>query len=319
MIRTVTGDIERTTTGNVLMHEHIRNVSNDMLKSFGNAWLDDAYLEDYAVGILKTMQQRFSLGIYVDGTPCDLGRDAAQLRRISEKTGVHIVASSGFYYYPGMLSCKRSAEELAELLLRECENGLDGTTVLPGILKCAAHGAMTEDMQKRIEAVAAVQKKTGLPLYAHCSHDGTLADELLAIFERHRLDPRQIVIGHASRRMDADYLETILRRGFYICIDQSNEGSEEAVAQVVMELCRRGYARQLLFSHDRAFYNDFNASGNTGIGWPASAHLQRFSYLYEKLLPALCSLGCSSEWAALFLRENALDVLDIQANRSDAL
>jgi|BioPla2DNA2_1021312.scaffolds.fasta_scaffold409631_1 predicted metal-dependent phosphotriesterase family hydrolase len=48
MIETVTGQINKNFTGNILMHEYIRTVSNDMLHTFGKRCLDEETLEDYA-------------------------------------------------------------------------------------------------------------------------------------------------------------------------------------------------------------------------------------------------------------------------------
>ncbi len=56
MIRTVLGDIKKEEFGNVLIHEHIRCVSNDMLMSQGAVWLDENNLEDYAVRVLSALK-----------------------------------------------------------------------------------------------------------------------------------------------------------------------------------------------------------------------------------------------------------------------
>ncbi len=310
MIRTVLGDIDNQ-KGNVLMHEHIQCVSNDMLAAFGKRWLDEEILEGYAVSILKQLKERLSLGIYVDGTSIDLGRNVKLIKSISEKTGVHIVASTGFYYYPSMVSCLRSAEELAEWIWYECENGMEGTEIKPGILKCAGEGnELTPDMEKRIKALSTVQAKTKLPMYAHCSHKEKIAYEMMDIFEKNNVNPEKTVLGHASRRLDADYLESLVREGYCICIDQAFDGSEEEVAQTVFKLCERGFENKLLFSHDRPLYNDFGVSSELGLDYPEDVHIQRYSFFRERLIPEFLKLGCTEEQCELFLRENGVKVLN---------
>lgn len=310
MIRTVLGDIENL-SGTILMHEHIQNVSNDMIQAFGNKWLDERKLEDYAVSVLSKLKDEINLSVFVDGTPIDLGRNVRLLKRVSEKTGVHIVASTGLYYYPSMVSCMRSAEELAEWFLYECKNGMEGTDIKPGILKCAADTmGITDDVKKRLEALAITQSKTGLPMYAHCSHTDNLAQEMIDIFERKGAELRKIIIGHASRKLDVDYLVKILRRGCYICIDQSLYGDEAKVAKVVYDLCERGYHSQLLFSQDKAMYNDFECSSRVGMK-NKSDDILRYSYLTNNLITEFKEIGCTDEECKSFLCNNALTVLDI--------
>ncbi len=310
MIRTVLGDIE-IDNGNILMHEHIQCVSNDMLMAFGNKWLSAEVIEEYAVNVLKQLKAQLNLSIFVDGTSIDLGRNIGLLKRISKQAGVHIVASTGFYYYPSMLSSKRSAEDLSEWVLYECENGIEGTDIKPGILKCAADGNMTKDMKKRVEAVSLVQSKTNLPMYAHCSHTDELAYEMMSIFSQYNVNPEKTILGHASRRLDTDYLMDILKEGYYICIDQSWDGEEDTAAKTVYELCEKGYEKKLLFSHDRPLYNDFEKPDSLGLDCSAEAHINRFSFLQNKLIPAFEKYGCTKEQCELFLGKNAVNVLDI--------
>ncbi len=293
------------------MHEHIQCVSNDMLKAFGNRWLDEKKLENYAVSILSELKERINLGVFVDGTAIDLGRNVKLLKRISEKSGVHIIASTGFYYYPSMVSCMRSPKDLAEWILYECENGIEGTEIKPGILKCAADGNMTADMEKRIRAVSIVQSKTGLPMYAHCSHNDNIAYEMTDIFDKSNVNPEKTILGHASRRLDVGYLESMLKEGYYICIDQSFEGDEERVARTVYGLCEKGYEKKLLFSHDRPLYNDFEAQSRLGIDYPEQAHINRYSFLQNKLIPTCEKVGCTKEHCELFLYKNAMSVLNV--------
>ncbi len=308
MIRTVLGDIENP-NGNILMHEHIQNVSNDMLMAFGKKWLDEERMEQYAVNVLSKMKKQLKIDIFVDGTPIDLGRNVRLLKNVSEVTGVHIVASTGLYYYPSMISCQRSAKELSEWFLFECENGMEGTDIKPGILKCAADGEMTPDMAKRVEAISIVQAKTGLPMYAHCSHNDNIAYEMMNIFDKNNVNPEKTILGHASRRLDTDYLEGLLKEEYYICIDQSWD-NEEHIARVVYNLCEKGYEKKLLFPHDRALYNDFEVQDKVGIDFTEETHIERYLWLQNKLIPKLINMGCTEQQCEMFSCKNPLNILD---------
>ncbi len=310
MIRTVLGDIERENTQNVLMHEHIQCVSSDLNYSYSKNWCDEAELENRSTEILANLKKENTLGIFVDGTPLDLGRNIHLLRAVSERSGVHIVASSGLYYYPSLLTAQRSEEDICQLLLPECLVGIQGTGIRAGILKCAVDWqGMSWDTKLRLGAVGRVQASTGLPLYMHCSHEGTLAMQSIELFESKGVNLSKVVVGHASRRLDAGYLAEILKTGAYICIDQSFDGDEEKVAKAVYALCERGYQKQLLFSHDKAIRNDFEP--NCREIQPTSEIIKRYSYLQNQLIPGFKRLGIDDDTCRLFLRENSLDVLDI--------
>jgi phosphotriesterase-related protein len=86
-----------------------------------------------------------------------------------------------------------------------------------------------------------VQRETGLPLYAHCRHLRDDAHRMLDIFAEQGADPAKTVLGHASFRLDADYLASLADRGCSLCIDQVFPGGEERAASAVAELVRRGY------------------------------------------------------------------------------
>ncbi len=311
MIRTVLGDINPQENKNILMHEHIQCLSNDMKVAFSDKWLDEEKLENYAVEVLKILKEKFGLGTFVDGTAIDLGRNAALLKSVSQKSGVNIVASTGLYYYPSMLSCMRSAEELAEIFLYECENGLDSTDAKPGILKCAADGVLTKDTEKRLSALSIVQAKTKLPMYVHCSHNDNIAPRMMRIFESRNVNPKKTIFGHVSRRLNTDYLETILKEGYYICIDQSWKGQEEFIAKEVFKICEKGYENKILFSHDYPLYNDFETASKTGKDFVLERPINRISFLYNLIIPELKKLGFSDSTCDKFLKLNAIQALQI--------
>ena len=137
MIQTVNGKIKKGDLGKALIHEHISCASNNFIKAFGTKWLDRDRLAGYASDVLVQAKKEYNIGLFVDGTPIDLGRDISLLKKVSEESGVEIVASSGFYYFPSLEFVSNTAQDIGELLIEEYENGIEGTGIKPGILKCA--------------------------------------------------------------------------------------------------------------------------------------------------------------------------------------
>lgn len=71
----------------------------------------------------------------VDGTPVNLGRDIRLIREVARRTGLNFIASTGFYYQEEPWLYFRDEEEIYDLLMGDCADGISGTGSKPGILK----------------------------------------------------------------------------------------------------------------------------------------------------------------------------------------
>ena len=96
MVNSVLGNIEPKDLGFTLMHEHIISMNSSMAQAFPQ-WFNRQETISKAI---KQLQYTKSLGLHtiVDATPINLGRDIRMLEEISQKTGVNIIASTGFYF-----------------------------------------------------------------------------------------------------------------------------------------------------------------------------------------------------------------------------
>ena len=96
MVNTVLGPVASDKLGQTLMHEHITCADWSMRMNFGDKFLQYDKLVEMASGQLKKLKE-YGIDTFVDGTAVNLGRDIHLLRDVAEKSGVNIVASSGFY------------------------------------------------------------------------------------------------------------------------------------------------------------------------------------------------------------------------------
>ncbi len=311
MIRTVCGDIaKKEITGNILTHEHVMCTSFDMLHMWGKKWLDLESFAETAAAVYRFLAERYGVSLIVDGTPCDLGRDMELIRRVSEKSGVHIVASTGFYHYPSQLTSSRSAEELADICMEEYKNGVGAAGIKPGILKCAVdYAGVTADCRKRITAMGIMQRETGLPLYAHCHHIENTGHALLDILLENGADPAKIAIGHATSRLEVPYLAGLLDRGCCIDLDQPHCHDMQACVDTVAALTRLGYGKRLLFSLDTPLYSDFESKAHVLRG--ARIHAERYGLLFDTLLCAFQEAGCTQMDCQRFMQSNAMAYLTV--------
>ncbi len=127
-VRTVTGDVDPAALGFTLPHEHTQCHLWRIPERF-DYWELTAD-EDLIAAELARFRDAGGTCI-ADVTLGGIGRDPAWLRRLSERTGLHIVMGCGWYrepYYPPEdLVDRRSAEELADVIVAEFAEGVPGS------------------------------------------------------------------------------------------------------------------------------------------------------------------------------------------------
>src|SRR5206468_1219707 len=154
--------------GAVLFHEHLSiryPLTKAMAEKAGRP-VPPSFTDDVDLMVEETKAAgREGVGCIVDGGHPDMDRDLAALTRIAAESGVHIVASGGFYMqrnYPPDIAMK-SADQIADQLVRDAREqrlGAFGEIGQQG-------GVLTEDEKKVFTAVGKAQVKSGLPIFTH--------------------------------------------------------------------------------------------------------------------------------------------------------
>lgn len=159
MIRTVTNDIEKEELGITMCHEHFI-VDLDRVRHDGISKIET--VEE----VEPEIQQMMALGVQaaVEVSTIDLGRDIRKLKKISQDTGLTIIAATGFYltqYHPEWLK-EASPEQIAQVYIRELTEGIDDTGIKAGIIaEIASSPDRFEGEEKKILQAAA--SPAGLP------------------------------------------------------------------------------------------------------------------------------------------------------------
>lgn len=247
LAQTVLGPIPTEKLGRVSIHEHIICGAPLFFKSFGDKWMRRETIVERAVAQLMAANQLYGLKTIVDGSPFALGRDVKLLKDISLASGVNIITSTGFFTGSDGLY-EAPVEIQAGYFIDECENGIEGTNINPGFLKC---GTDPQSDLRSVEIMALVQKQTGLPLFAHSDSRAKTGLKQLAIFEKAGVNLDQIVIGHVGDTHDVSYPAELLQHGCYISIDRLYQ-RDDIVAKAVMiaELAARGWLKRIVLGHD---------------------------------------------------------------------
>lgn len=186
------------------------------------------------------------------------------LRRLSIDLGIHIVEGCSFYvhaFHPDWVETA-DVDALEEHLLRNVQQGVDGTDVRPGII---GEIGTSEELQPCEELIlragARVARKTGLPINVHC-HPPKLpvVMRILDILEEEGHDLTHTSLSHLDEISDLDYHQTVLRRGVITGFDSFGQDgyfepswksrSDLAKMRTMVELMELGYEDQLVVSQD---------------------------------------------------------------------
>jgi len=321
-IQTVLGPVNPKDMGRTLTHEHIicdASLSRSPL-SKGVPKTQIMFLDD--VDEMTEECKKFKIdggsGI-VEVTCYGWGRDPIALKKISEESGIHIIATTGFYtedFMPTWVSTK-TIDELATWIEREIKIGCNAresneiTGVKAGIIKTSvSRPCFSHNELKGLLAVAKAQNRTGAPITSHNSgsirfelEGGNIGKEMLDILEREGVDPEAVIVGHADENVDIRHLATLARRGAYIQFDTVGKSYilDETRADLVVGLRERGYLKQILLSHDQNRKPVLRKYGGPG-----------YSDILNRFIPMLREKGMSIEDIDTVLVKNPAKALRIR-------
>ncbi len=168
MVETMTGPIRTADLGFVLMHEHIIVRSEGLAQNFPHIW-DPQPALDRALELLTALKAK-GVDTLVDLTVYGLGRDIPLLMPIVEKSGMQVIVATGLYTFNDLPTYfrNRTPDEIADLFIRDIEEGIQGTKIKPAIFKCATDApGVTPGVEKVLRAVARAHLRTGLPISTH--------------------------------------------------------------------------------------------------------------------------------------------------------
>lgn len=266
MVQTVLGEITPEQMGYTLVHEHL---FHDVYEVTMNSNL---IFSDYKVARSELELYKESGGVtLVDQTSHGINPQPEVLRSLSQETGVHVVAGTGFYwekFHPAWVA-DMSQKELTELLVTDLTTGMCGTDVIAGIIGEIGtnHRAISPAEEKTFRACAAAQREVPVPISTHALFT-RIGMAQLELLEDAGADLDHTVIGHVDTTPDVDYHEELLRRGVWIAYDaigQLDKQTDEARAEGIAELIRRGWLDRLLLSTDVGKRPALAAYGGNGL------------------------------------------------------
>lgn len=270
-IVTVRGPIEPTTLGVTLCHDH---VLIDAFRMYGEASADYAWIiDDEVVAVAELTAFRDAGGRAIcDPTNIGLGRDAAALRRISERSGVHIIMGTGWYrerVYPPAIA-RELPDDLADRLVGDLIAGADGTDVRAGFVGEIGTGrdAISPAEERVFRSAARAARRTGCPIVTHTTHFGELGIEQLDLLADERVPSDQVVVGHLGDQVGIRHLLPIAERGAWLSVDNlaftAGYAPLEVRADNVAALWAEGFGERILLGNDICRRDQLLAYGGPG-------------------------------------------------------
>lgn len=299
-IHTVTGEIDPAELGVTYCHEHMLCYAPpSMLASSGG---DDLILadEDLSAAELELFKQAGG-GAIVDLTCLEYGREALGLRRLSERTGIKIIAATGHImegYWSGVVDITgRTDAELVDEMIKDITDGVDGTDVRAGVIKVgSSKNKITADEERMMRAAVVAQRETGAPISTHTSA-GTMAPQQIEIFQDAKADMEHLIIGHMDRNLIWDEHIAVARSGAYMgydCISKEHYQPDSLRVEFVKRMIDEGFGNRICFSGDLARRSYLTSYG----GGPG------LTYILWRFVPWLVQDGVSREAIDGFLRTN---------------
>jgi phosphotriesterase-related protein len=342
VFRTVLGDVAVEESGRILTHEHL-------LYGYPGAELDHRTVLDYDAAIEKVARQVTSgmlpngYRTLIDMTPPEVGRHPQFMADVAKRTGLNVVAITGFfpermgvpYYWR-----RQTREELTEFFVRDLTEGMvfawQQTPYRAGGIKIATgqesvtprpspmgpngrHVHEVEDKVIRAAAHAATQVGCGInthidPMDFEVTNPGR---EQLEILYEEGMDLSRVIIGHAFVPPQVDMMREILKMGANVQLDHigipwrvgSAEELDESMANALIELIEDGYLDRIVLSFDRWFFNP--RSTVTDDDPQLENEKVDLNYMFTSWVPRLKNKGVTDEQLDQIMIHNPRRILSI--------
>jgi len=310
-VQTVRGPVDTAELGPTLMHEHVFVLSADVQQNYPEEWGDE---EERIADAVRKLTELASRGVrtIVDPTVIGLGRYIPRIQRIAEQIDLNIVVATGCYTYedvpfffhhrgPGLGA--DVPDPMVDMFVRDIEEGITGTGVKAGLLKCAIdHQGMTRGVERVMRAVSKAHRRTGVPITVHTHPTSRTGLEAQRVLGEEGVDPRRVVLGHSGDSTDVEHLSQLADAGFVLGFDRFGINlatTFEARADTLVEMCRRGYAEQIVLSQDASCYIDWLAPGVIDLmpQW-------HYTHIHDDVLPYVRDHGVTDDQIETMLVTN---------------
>ncbi len=288
-IQTVTGRISPRELGWCQCHEHLLIARGKPFEVHASLYMEDL---EKAVEELQLYKAAGGCSL-VDAQPAGCGRMARGLISLSNRSGVHIVASTGFHkliFYPeDHWIHTLSGEQLTALFTGELEQGLfaDGDRELPrtrlsaraGLIKAALDAqGLSGRYLTLFKAAAEAAVETGAPLMCHIEK-GADASGLIRFLTAAGVHPGSVILCHLDRAEgDLEVHRQVARAGVFLeydTISRPKYHDDRQEIAILRQMLQWGFGGQMLLSLDTTRERLKSYGGKPGLDYIATGFRQQ--------------------------------------------
>ena len=273
-----------------------------------NAVLDSVEEQAWEVARFK----EFGGGAIMEMSTLGLYGNPTGLRAISEKTGVPIIAGTGYYLdqtFPQAVK-DLTIEQMVAKMMADITQGFDGTDIRAGVIgEVGISGPMTPAEEKSLRAAARVQHETGLAINIHVGFSLDLSRRAIEILKEEGANLKKVALAHCDGN-PVQVNRELVEMGVYVeCDCFGNEfyvdngaydgdtpyyfGSDGDRIRAMKALIDAGLADKLFFSQDVCSKMQTVQYGGYG-----------YAHLLENILPMLVHIGVLRETLTKIMTEN---------------
>ncbi len=232
----------------------------DPYHSRDNLRIDDVNLASTELARFKSLGG----GTVIDLSTRSLGPYPEQLAEISRRTGLHIIAGTGFYTraaHPDYVK-EASISALAQQMINDLTEGFSGTNIRAGVIgEIGSSSPIHADEIKVLHAAAIAQKETGAGINVHLPIFAREGHNVLDLLCADGVEPSCITLSHLDENPDLDYHLSLAKRGCFVefdCFgsevyfdeDNLREPSDAERIDALLSLLDAGFENQILLSQD---------------------------------------------------------------------
>jgi phosphotriesterase-related protein len=296
----------------------------DVLSRDPYAVKDNLVLEDISLAEKELLRFKKAGGeTVVETTSREIGRDPVSLKKISESTGLNIIAGCGYYtqdtHPPDM--DEKTVDEIKDEIVSEIKTGMDGTDVRTGVIgELGTSDTIHPNERKVLIAAAVAQRETGAGIIVHTYPWGQTGLEALDILSENGVDLKKVCINHVDVVLDTEYCKKIGDTGAYFefddfgkeyYIDREYRGFAGGVfardierVQALRVLIDSGYLSNIFITGDVCLKTLLHEYG----GWG-------YDHILTHVVPMMLEEGITREQIDVILRENPKKFLDISKDK----
>ena len=135
IIQTVTGPVDTSALGRVFSHEHVFVHDEGVLDAYPYLWDRDRAIS-MAREKLTALYKR-GVSTILEHSILGCGRRIRDIAAVAEGLPIHIVAATGLYYFDRLPGIFQDEDTIADCLIRDITQGMEGTDIKAAIIKCA--------------------------------------------------------------------------------------------------------------------------------------------------------------------------------------